>query len=51
MGWGDTVELGEETDGGIIERGDVAITYLTRLQHHDRDDVDAITNALDQMLG
>jgi len=51
MGWGDAIELAEETDGGIIERGDVAITYLTRLQHHDRDDVDSISKALDSLLG
>ena len=28
-----------DTDGGVIERNGVAITYLTRLQHEDRDDL------------
>jgi 5'-nucleotidase len=51
MGWGDTVELGPETDGGIIERNDVAITYLTRLQHEHRDDLGSIAKALDALLG
>jgi 5'-nucleotidase len=51
MGWGDTVELSPETDGGVIERGDVAITYLTRLRHHDRHDVDLVAKALDGLLG
>ncbi len=51
MGWGDTVELAPDTDGGIIERGDVAVTYLTRLVHHERDDLGSIASALDQLLG
>lgn len=50
MGWGDAVELAPDTDGGIIERGDVAITYLTRLVHHDRDDLGSIAKSLDELL-
>lgn len=50
MGWGDTETLAPETDGGIIERGDVAITYLTRLAHHDRPDLGSIGKALDDLL-
>lgn len=50
MGWGDTVELAPETDGGIIERNEVAITYLSRLAHHDRPDLGAISKSLDQLL-
>ncbi|HSL74094.1 MAG TPA: 5'/3'-nucleotidase SurE [Ilumatobacteraceae bacterium] len=51
MGWGETVELSPETDGGIIERNDVAITYLTRLQHDDRADLGSVAKALDALLG
>jgi 5'-nucleotidase len=51
MGWGDTVELGPETDGGIIERNDVAITYLSRFVHQERDDIGSIEKALDALLG
>ncbi len=51
MGWGDVVELAPETDGGIIERNEVAITYLTRLDHHDRPDLDSIAKSLDELLG
>lgn len=51
MGWGDAVELAPETDGGIIERNDVAITYLTRLVHEERDDLGSIAKALDTLLG
>jgi 5'/3'-nucleotidase len=50
MGWGDAIELAPDTDGGIIERGDVAITYLTRLVHHERDDLGSIAKALDDLL-
>ena len=51
MGWGDTVELAPETDGGTIERNEVAISYLTRLDHHDRPDLDSIAKSLDDLLG
>lgn len=51
MGWGDAIELAPDVDGGIIERGDVAITYLTRLVHHERDDLGSIAKSLDQLLG
>ncbi len=50
MGWGDPQPLSPDTDGGIIERNDVAITYLTRLAHHDRDDLDAVAASLDALL-
>ena len=50
MSWGDAVELAPDTDGGIIERGDVAITYLTRLVHHDRPDLGSISKSLDELL-
>ena len=50
MGWGDTVELAPDTDGGIIERNEVAITYLTRLAHHDRPDLGTISKSLDELL-
>lgn len=51
MGWGDAEVLDPETDGGIIERNDVAISYLTRLDHHDRDDLASVSKALDAFLG
>ncbi len=50
MSWGDAVELAPETDGGIIERGDVAITYITRFVHHDRPDLGSISKSLDELL-
>lgn len=51
MEWGDPEVLEPHTDGGIIERNDVAISYLTRLEHEDRDDLTAVSKALDALLG
>jgi 5'-nucleotidase len=50
MGWGETVELAADTDGGIVERNQVAVTYLTRLVHEDRDDLGSIGRSLDSLL-
>lgn len=50
MTWGDAEVLGPDTDGGIIERNDVAVTYLTRLDHEDRDDLGSVVKALDAFL-
>lgn len=49
MGWGEKVELDEWTDGGAVEAGYVSVSYLSRLAHDDRPDVDA-TKALDALL-
>jgi 5'-nucleotidase len=54
MSWGDALELPAHTDGGAVERGEVAITYLNRLQHdHDETLAPAPTKAelaLDNLL-
>jgi 5'-nucleotidase len=50
MGWGDTVELGPDTDGGIIERNDVAVTYMSRFVHEERHDLGSVAKALDALL-
>jgi broad specificity polyphosphatase/5'/3'-nucleotidase SurE len=51
MSWGAPVELAPDTDGGIVEGGEVSITYLTRLSHEDRDDMGAAIKNLDALLG
>jgi 5'-nucleotidase len=51
MVWGDTVELPPETDSGAVERGEVAISYLSRLQDEHRPDLDAVGKRLDGVLG
>lgn len=50
MGWGDAVTLDPRTDGGIVERNDVAITYLSRLEHDARADLGSVATSLDQLL-
>lgn len=39
MEWGDAVELPSHTDGGVVEAGNVSISYLTRLESHHRADL------------
>jgi 5'-nucleotidase len=50
MDWGDEVELPVETDGGAVERGEVAITYLSRYESVDFPGMTAAEKALDQFL-
>ena len=50
MNWGEKLELDNESDGGLVESGYVAVSYLTRLEHVDRDDMDASAAALDALL-
>jgi len=50
MEWGDAVVLPEDTDGGIVERGEVAITYLTPLAADDEADISAAAVALDRLF-
>ena len=51
MEWGDPVELPAETDGGAVERNQVAVTYLSAFAHDDRDDLGAVVSGLDRLLG
>jgi 5'-nucleotidase len=39
MEWGDKVELDPNTDGGAVEQGWAAVSYLTRLAHEERNDL------------
>lgn len=50
MSWGETQELPPDTDGGAVERQQVAISYLGPLQDSARHDLDAIDQALDVLL-
>jgi 5'-nucleotidase len=51
MAWGDAVELPPDTDGGLVERNMVAVSYLTRLEAHDRDDLGRAEALLTDLLG
>jgi 5'-nucleotidase len=50
MDWGDALELPPHTDGGAVERGEVAITYLSRLEGHDHPHPTGAEAALDELL-
>lgn len=50
MSWGETRELPPETDGGTVERQQVAVTYLGPLQDDPRSHLGAVDQALDSLL-
>lgn len=49
--WGEPAELPDHTDGGAIERNNVSITYLSKLQAEHRNDLRKAESALDRLLG
>ena len=49
MSWGDAQELPEDTDGGIIERNRVAVSYLSRLTDEEPPDGGRAAAALDAL--
>jgi 5'-nucleotidase len=51
MEWGETVELPPDTDSGAVERGEVSISYLSRLVDEDRPDLAGVGEQLDAALG
>ncbi|MGI9646334.1 MAG: 5'/3'-nucleotidase SurE [Ilumatobacteraceae bacterium] len=50
MSWGTKVDLDPATDGGAVEHNHVAISYLSRLEHQERNDLAATDAALDAVL-
>jgi 5'-nucleotidase len=50
MEWGDPVALPAETDGGAVERNEVAVTYLSALTADEHADGSATAAALDRLL-
>ncbi len=51
MTWGDALALPPDTDTGTVERNEIAISYLSRLDHESRDDLGATDAALDALVG
>lgn len=50
VSWGEPIDLPDHTDGGAIERGRVAVSYLTRLEAEPRSDMSAAESALDHLI-
>jgi 5'-nucleotidase len=50
MSWGEKNELDPFSDGGSVEEGYVAISYLSRMEHDDRPDLAGTSKALDALL-
>ena len=50
MEWGDPIALPADTDGGVVENDEVAVTYLSRLTAEERDDLTAPEDALSSLL-
>ena len=51
MEFGDPIIAPPDTDSGAIERDEVAVTYLSRLQPEPRDDLTGVDHALESLLG
>lgn len=49
MSWGDGLSLPSGSDGKTVEDGFVAVTYLSRLHHAPRQDMDAAETALSRL--
>ncbi|MFM2070057.1 MAG: 5-nucleotidase SurE [Actinomycetota bacterium] len=50
MEWGDAINMPAHTDGGIVEAGKVALTYLSRLEAIDRPDLLAAEATLSALV-
>ncbi len=50
MAWGDAQELDPATDGGTVEEGVVAVSYISRFVHDVRADMSAVEKSLDGLL-
>ena len=51
MEWGDAIELPEDTDGGLVERDHVSVSYLGRITAEERTDMGGPEQALDGLIG
>ena len=51
MEWGDALDLPADSDGGLVEHGYVAVTYLSRMQQDNRPDMHAGEQSLSQLVG
>ena len=50
MQWGDAIDLPDDSDGGVVEAGFVAVTYLSRLDNIERPDMAAGESSLSSLV-
>lgn len=50
MAWGDPIALPIETDGGSVEAGEVAVSYLSRMVHEPPSSIEAVDAVLDELV-
>ncbi len=50
MDWGDPVTLPIETDGGAVEAGEIAVSYLSRIVHEPDVGLDGVPDVLDGLV-
>jgi 5'-nucleotidase len=50
MSWGDPLPLPIDTDGGAVEAGEVSVTFLSKLQHHDIEHTSGAEESLSRLL-
>jgi 5'-nucleotidase len=51
LAWGDPVALPVDTDGGAVEAGEVAISYLSRIVHEGGATIPAVGAVLNELTG
>ena len=51
MDWGDPVELPVETDGGAVEAGEIAVSFLSRFTHQPVSELAGLDDELDGLTG
>jgi 5'-nucleotidase len=50
MSWGDALDLPADSDGGVVARNEVSVTYLSRLEALQRDDMGSAELALSALV-
>jgi 5'-nucleotidase len=50
MSWGDAADLPPETDGGAVERNEIAVTFLSPISASEDPDPSATALSLDRLL-
>jgi hypothetical protein len=50
MAWGEAAELPQDTDGGMVADGYVAVSYLSSIVNSERDDLSAAEASMSKLI-